>query len=139
MKKLLLPLAVLLVALFLSIIIFFTITEKHQNWQTTTGTITSIEITDRTRGAGEYIHYHWTYIIDDVSYSGYDVFHYSGSLNIKQGDEKEIWYNPANPSESQFSKPSPSLSVYIPFLFAIPIMLAFYHLQAKKEHNALGW
>jgi len=118
------------------VILYFTITEIHRDWQTTTGTITNIDITFRRKHAGKRIHYYWTYTVDGVDYSGYDVFAYDEQL-YAEGDEKEIWYNPDNHSESQFTKPSPSLYVYIPFVFALPVMLAVYDLHAKKERKSL--
>lgn len=69
----------------------------------------------------------------------YDNFHYyrGESSNKSIGDQKEIWYNPDNHSKSSFYKPGPDLYPYVPFIFAIPIMLAAYHVQAKKENKSL--
>ncbi len=130
------PLVVLVIAAIISVILYFTIIEIYKDWQTATGTITNIEITSRRKHPGKRIHYYWEYCVDGVEYSGYDVFAYSGQ-SYHEGDEKEIWYDPDNHSESQFFKPSPNLAVYIPFFFATPIMLAAYSLQARKEQGVL--
>lgn len=139
MKKFLFPLLVLIIASMISAILYFVIIETHNDWKTTTGTITNIEITQRRKNPGKYIHYYWSYSVDGVEYTGYDVFNYSGKQDDNEGDKKEIWYNPDNHSISQLFKPSPNLSVYIPFIFAVPIMLAVYHLQAQKDNKSRRW
>lgn len=145
MKKFLMPLLVLVIAAVISVAFYFVRIEIHKDWRTTTGTITNIEITKRNSrgigGGGWTIHYYWTYNVDGVEYSGYDNFHYyrGESSNKSIGDQKEIWYNPDNHSKSSFYKPGPDLYPYAPFIFAIPIMLAVYHVQAKKENKRLRW
>ena len=144
-KKFLLPLLVLLVAAVISAVLYFVRIEIHKDWQTTIGTITNVEIKHRRKfgkvgGGGWHIHYYWIYTVDGVEYSGYDYFGYRKNSNNKSiGDQKEIWYNPDNHSESSFYKPGPDLYPYAPFIFAIPIMLAVYHTQAKKENKRLRW
>lgn len=144
MKKFLMPLLVLVIAAVISVVLYFVRIEIHKDWQTTTGTITNIEFTyrrhTRLRNGGWVIHYCWTYTVDGVDYSGYDDFAYrKNSNNNSIGDQKEIWYNPDNHSESSFYKPGPDLYPYVPFIFAVPIMLAVYHIQAKKENKSLRW
>lgn len=143
-KKFLMPLLVLVIAAVISAVLYFVRIEIHKDWQTTTGTITNIEVKHRSNrglgGGGWRIHYYWTYTVDGVEYSGYDNFGYRKNSNNKSiGDQKEIWYNPDNHSKSSFYKPGPDLYPYAPFIFAIPIMLAVYHVQAKKENKRLRW
>lgn len=144
MKKFLMPLLVLVLAAVISVVLYFVRIEIHKDWQTTTGTITNIEVKHRSNrglgGGGWRIHYYWTYTVDGVEYSGYENFGYRKNSNNKSiGDQKEIWYNPDYHSESSFYKPGPDLYPYVPFIFAIPIMLAVYHTQAKKENKSLRW
>ena len=134
MKKLLMPLAVLIISAFLSVMQYYAVTETYKDWMKTTAVITDIQITDRRRHAGKWIHYYWNYNIDGVTYSGHDFFAYS-EQKYMIGDEKEIWYNPADHSESQFSKPSAELEVCIPFFLAVPISLGVYSIQAKREKH----
>ena len=135
MKKYLVPLAVLAIAAAISAVMYFIITEIHRDWQPVTGTVTDIEITDRRKHPGSWIRFDWTYRVDGIEYSGQDRFIYSGDPGYHEGDEKEIWYDPDKPSDSQFFKPSPGLYVCVPFFFAVPFMLAAHHLQAKKERS----
>ena len=100
MKKLLMPLVVLIMAAMLSVVQYYAVTETYKDWMKTTAVITDIQITDRRRHAGKWIHYYWNYNIDGVTYSGHDFFAYS-EQKYMIGDEKEIWYNPADHSESQ--------------------------------------
>lgn len=142
MKKFLMPLLVLVIAAVISVVLYFVRIEIHKDWQTTIGTVTKVEVTrkssHRIGGGGKTFHYYWTYNIDGVEYSGYETFGGNKMLyNI--GDKKEIWYNPDNHSESRFVKPGPELYPYIPFIFAITVMLAVYSLQAKKENKSLHW
>ena len=132
MKRFLMPLVVLIMASMLSVVQYYAVTETYKDWKNTTAVITDIQITDRRRHAGKWIHYYWNYNIDGVTYSGHDFFAYS-EQKYMIGDEKEIWYNPADHSESQFSKPSAKLEVYIPFFIALPISLGVYSIQAKRE------
>lgn len=132
MKKFLLPLAVLAAAAILSVILYVSITETYKDWQTTTGTLTDIEITDRRKHAGKLIRYEWSYTVDGTEYTGSDRFSYNGQTD-RPGDEREIWYDPAKPSESALSRPSPDLEICIPFFFAVPVMMLLYHVEVKKE------
>ncbi|MBQ2326617.1 MAG: hypothetical protein II376_03595, partial [Clostridia bacterium] len=61
MKKLLMPLVVLIMAALLSVIQYFVVTERYKDWKTTTAVITDIEITDRRKHVGKWIHYYWNY------------------------------------------------------------------------------
>ena len=137
MKKWLMPLAVLVIAAILSVILWCIAAETYKDWQPTAGTITHTEIRFRRRRPGKWIEYTWKYSVDGVEYSGCDWFAPSGTPEWQEGDKKEIWYDPDRPSESQFSKPSPKLLVCTPFIFAVPLMLAAYSLSAKKEGNGL--
>lgn len=140
MKKFLMPLLVLVIAAIISIALYFVRIEIHKDWQTTTGTITKTEVTKRRSHVGWIMHYYWTYSVDGVEYSEYDNFYYRQNLHYKSiGDQQEIWYNPDNHSESSYYKPGPEMYPYIPFIFAIPIMLAVYHVQTKKENKSLRW
>ena len=137
MKKFLTPLAVLVIAAAVSAAWYFIITEMYKDWQPAAGTVTDVEITRRLKHPGSWIRYAWTYRVDGIEYSGQDRFIYSEKSGYHEGDEKEIWYDPDDPSDSQFYKPSPGLYVCAPFIFAVPFMLAAYHLQAKKESRGL--
>lgn len=144
MKKIIVPLVVLLIAGIISAILYFTINEKAEQWLTTDGTITNVKITQGNArsigGSGPKIHYEWIYTVDGIEYSGKDMFGYrkeQGHYNV--GEKKEIWYNPKNPIETSFVKPSPNLAVWVPFFLAIPIMLAVYSMQARKENKSLRW
>lgn len=142
MKKFIFPLIVLLIAGIISAGLYFTINEKAKTWQTTDGIITSVKITDGNArsigGKGPNIHYEWIYTVDGIEYSGKESFGYSNQgVHYKIGEQKEIWYNPKNPVETSFHKPSPNLAVWIPLFMAIPIMLAVYSIQARKENKSL--
>lgn len=57
---------------------------------------------------------------------------------MKKGEKCEIWYDPSNAEKSSFGgKPGPDLYIYIPFIMALPCMLALYSYFAKKEKKLL--
>lgn len=137
MKKILMPLSVLLLAAIISAVLYFVRIEIFKDWQTTTGTVTNTEITHGKQRRWV-INYYWSYTVDGVEYSGYDNFNYrKPSKNFSAGAQKKIYYNPENPSQSSFHKPGPDIYPYIPFIFAVPVMLAVYHTQAQKESKKL--
>lgn len=59
MKKLLMPLVVLIMAAMLSVIQYYAVTETYKDWMKTTAVLTDIQITDRRRHSGKWIHYYW--------------------------------------------------------------------------------
>lgn len=127
------PLVVLFFATVASLIFYFVRSEMYSDWETTTGMITSVEI----KGVklNKTIMYYYSYCIDGKEYSGRDSFSSSKPNLYNEGQQTEIWYNLDNPAESRFAKPGPQLYVYIPFVFAMPIMLVVYNFYSRIENK----
>lgn len=141
MKKFLIPLCVLCLAIIASVTLYFTRINKFKDWKSTVGTVTHTEVTHGSpRGksfGSSSVYYYYSYEVDGKAYEGLDVF--SGKkANYETGERCEIWYDPDNAEKSAFgARPGPGLYVYIPFIMALPCMLASYSYFAKKEKRSL--
>lgn len=141
MKKILIPFCVLCFATIVSVIIYFVRINEFKNWKPTVGTVTYTEVRSGGPhgkfGASSTVYYYYSYEVDRKTYKGLDAF--SGKkARYEKGEKCEIWYDPSNAEKSSFGgKPGPDLYIYIPFIMALPCMLALYSYFAKKEKKLL--
>ena len=132
MKVLKNPIVVLLIAAIISAAFYFVRTEMFSDWQSVTGTVTMVEVRGRSKRRS--VNYNYTYTVDSQQYTGYESF--SGrKAEYKVGDQKEVWYDPDDPSSSRFIKPGPELYVYVPLLLGIPLALAAADSGSGKQRG----
>ena len=130
MKRLILPVAILLIACIASVGIYFARTEQYKDWVSTPGVIVDIEYYYRTKSNRSHRIY-FSYCVDSMDYTGETL--YSGtSTEFAPGDSTDVWYNPNNPSESSFHKPGPGLDPYGPFFIGIPLALGAFGVRRKR-------
>lgn len=134
-------LGLIAVAAILSISLYFIKTAEYGNWVPTEGILINMQQTynrggkHHVGGGSGYILY-YTYVVDGKNYQGMDSF--SGNLPREHfvGEEIEVWYNPADCSQSMYSKPGPGLWPYVPFIFAF--LISLFVLGGgfnRKEHT----
>lgn len=76
----------------------------------------------------------FSYTVDGVQYSGFTVYPRSGVTDKKaSGEQVVIWYNPENPAQSSYHKPSGDIELYAPLFLAIPICLAVFTVMSRNE------
>ncbi len=125
-KGYLAPLVVLIIAALLSLFFYIYRTERFRDWQSTVGIITDYKVTKShsRRGGTTTTHsFHYTYTVDNVTYTGTDSFG-GVSKEYHIGDDTEVWYDPQNHADSAMGKPGPELYVYAPLFLAAPLALA---------------
>ena len=112
-------------AALLSGVLYLVTTEEYKDWQPVQGTVT--DLTQYYRGGrlgrGRLYRIDYTYIVNGTEYRGTDSF--SGSIpdSLTIGTQAQVWYDPHHPARSLFARPLPSLAVYVPFIFAVPVSL----------------
>lgn len=125
-NKILRILGILAIAAIASVSLYFIKTEEYKDWMSTEGILINME-QHNSRGGKRHVgssrsySLYYAYAVDGKSYDGVDSF--SGSIPAEHfiGEQVEVWYNPAYPSHSMYSKPGPGLWPYVPFIFAVPI------------------
>lgn len=137
-------LGVLAIAAILSVSLYFIKTEEYKNWLPTEGTLVNMEEKYSTGGrrhvgGGRSYYLYYTYTVDGKSYEGYDSFSGSIPKNHFIGEKVEVWYNPADCSQSFFDKPGPGLWPYVPFTFSVPILLFVLGGGLNRKSHSLRW
>lgn len=131
MKRLILPIAILLIACIASVGIYFARTEQYKDWVSTPGVIVDIENYRGSRKRNDSHRIYFSYRVDGVDYTG-DTLYSGTSTDFSPGGSTDVWYNPENPSESSFHKPGPGLDPYGPFFIGIPLALGAFGVRRKR-------
>jgi len=124
-KRMIETVGLLLLAIIISVGLYFIKTEEYKDWQPVAGVLIDTKQFYKSRGVGSGRSYrlYYTYEVDGITYEGQELF--SGNIPDSHhiGEPVEVWYSPDAPSKSLYAKPSPGLWPYIPFIFFVPISL----------------
>lgn len=139
-KRMIKTVGLLILAIIISVSLYFIKTEEYKNWQPVAGVLTDMRQFYKSRGVGSGRSYrlYYTYEVNGIIYEGQDLF--SGNIPDSHyiGESVEVWYNPDVPSKSLYAKPGAGLWLYIPFVFFVPISLFILNGgSARKKCNLL--
>ena len=133
-KRLINTVVLLLLAIIISVGLYFIKTEEYKNWQPIAGILIDTK-QFYTRGGRSYRLY-YKYEVNGITYEGQELF--SGNIPDSHyvGESVEVWYDPDMPSNSLYAKPGPGLWPYVPFIFSVPISLFILSGgYTRKRHN----
>ena len=124
-KRMIETVGLLLLAIIISVGLYFIKTEEYKDWQPVAGVLIDTKQFYKSRGVGSGRSYrlYYTYEVDGITYEGQELC--SGNIPDSHyiGEPVEVWYSPDAPSKSLYAKPSPGLWPFIPFIFFVPISL----------------
>ena len=124
-KRMIQTVGLLLLAIIISVGLYFIKKEEYKDWQPVAGVLTDMKQFYKSRGVGGGRSYrlYYTYEVDGITYEGQELF--SGNIPDSHyiGEPIEVWYNPETPFKSLYAKPGPGLWPYIPFIFFVPISM----------------
>lgn len=131
-KALIAAALVIILAVVLSVGIYFVRTAQYNDYVSAPGVITQIDIRQGSgKSSGNHTIY-FTYTVDETEYSG--ASSYSGSSTDRiEGETVEVWYDPDNPGESSFHKPVPGLDPIVPLFFCIPVAGVVYRIVSGRK------
>ncbi len=140
-KKILVPICILIVAIMIGAVWYFSLKRQYQNYQPATATVTKFWVThsSRTKAGSRSAYYHWQYqySVNGAMYLGEDMYAgNSGKSNV--GDTVTVWYDPNNPGNSTMNT-NVSLNFVGPLFLAVPLMLGayrFFLIQEKKRKES---
>ena len=134
-KRLINTVVLLLLAIIISVGLYFIKTEEYKDWQPIAGILIDTKQFYKTRGGRSYRLY-YKYEVNGTTYEGQELF--SGNIPDSHyvGESVEVWYDPDMPSNSLYAKPGPGLWPYVPFIFSVPISLFILSGgYTRKRHN----
>lgn len=124
-KRMIQTVGLLLLAIIISVGLYFIKTEEYKDWQPVAGVLIDTKQFYDSRGVGGGRSYrlYYTYEVDGITHEGQELF--SGNIPNSHyiGEPAEVWYDPDVPSNPLYAKPGPGLWPYIPFIFSVPISL----------------
>ena len=125
------PVAVLLLLLASSVFIFQVRTKEYESWTTAPGTVLKVEWVRDFR-----VRIYYTYAVAGKSYTGSDLYHRSSEM-VEEGAKVLIWYDPAHPNRCSYHKPEPGLDPYGMYFLMIPLAIAWFGKNRRKESSGL--
>ena len=78
----------------------------------------------------------WMCILGAESYTGSDLYHRSSEM-VEEGAKVLIWYDPAHPNRCSYHKPGPGLDPYGVYFLMIPLAIAWFGKNRRKESSGL--
>ncbi len=131
-KPWILSVLILLVAAIASVGIYFYRINQYQDYLPTPGVIVDIEQYSGSRHSSSGYRIFFEFEVNGTSYIGNTL--YSGNHTDSQiGDTRDVWYDPDDPTQSSFHKPSPGLDPYGPFFIAIPLAISSYLVRKRMR------
>ena len=138
-KRMIKTVGLLLLAIIISVSLYFIKTEEYKDWQPVAGVLIDTKQFYKSRGIGSGRSYrlYYTYEVDGIIYEGQELF--SGNIPNSHyiGEPVEVWYDPEAPSNSLYAKPGPGLWPYIPFIFSVPISLFILSGGSARKKRSL--
>lgn len=125
---------VLLLALVCSVVIYFARTWQYQDWVSAPGVVTDLQHYSGHKRSSSSYRIYFSFDVNGKTYQGSNL--YTGKdAQTAIGETREIWYNPKNPNQSSFHKPSPGLDPWAPWILAVPVVLGLIVLPLRKRRT----
>ena len=124
------PVIVLLLAAICSAVIYHVQTAKYESWLPTDAVVVQRDDLRKNKHR-----VHFVYSVDGVQYSGSEVWKNSADKN-PVGSTTDVWYNPKQPSQVSYGKPSPGFDACAPFFLAVPLSISVFLSNRRGERTA---
>ncbi len=138
-KRIFISVGILVLAVILSISLYFIKTEQYRDWLPVEGFLTNIEERHghSKRGGSDWVYeLFYTYTVAGEDYHGSSVYSGKAPEGHFIGERVTVWYNPDAVSESSYHKPGPELWPTVPIIFGI--VLALRVLLSKRRRRVGG-
>lgn len=124
------PVIVLLLAALCSAIIYNVRTAKYENWQTADAVVVQRDALHKHKHR-----VHFVYTVDGIQYNGSEVWNDRADKK-PVGSTTDVWYNPEQPSQVSYGKPTPGFDACAPFFLAVPLSIAVFLFNRRGEQTA---
>ena len=121
------PVIILLLAAICSVVIYSTRTAKYESWLTTEAVVVQ---RDDLRKHKHRVHF--AYTVDGVEYYSSEVWSDRGDRN-PVGASTTVWYDPQQPSQVSYGKPTPGFDACAPFFLAVPLSIGVYRANRRDS------